>query len=69
MEAGTRVKVFKESEFDIYHRTLVVKTGTIIKEYPRFYLVLMDANYRECFYKNEVFRINEDIEPEQKRII
>lgn len=69
MEAGTRVKVFKDSEFDIYHRNVVIKTGTIVKEYPRFYLVLLDGGYKECFYKNEVFRINEDIKPEQKRII
>ena len=69
MEKGTRVKVFKEKDSDIYHKTLIKKTGTIIGEYPMFYLVLLDDNYRECFYKNEVYRINEDIEPEQERDI
>lgn len=64
MEKGTRVKVYKEKEYDIYHRSFEIKTGTIIGEYPRFYLVLLDGNYRECFFKNEVFKIDEDIKPE-----
>ena len=69
MEVGTRIKVFKERCGDMYHKKGDWKTGVILKEYSNYYLVLLEDKYKECFFKSEVFGINEVVEPRQEENI
>lgn len=66
MDIGTRVKVFKEKEGDTYHRIGDWKKGIILQKLPNFYLVLLEGNYKECFYESEVFKLDEDINAGQE---
>lgn len=67
MEIGTRIKFFEPKKGDTYHRKGKWKQGIILQKFPRFYLVLVEEKYKECFYENEVFLINENIESEWER--
>ena len=63
MEIGEPIKVFKERCGDGYHKKGDWKSGVIIDIYPNFYLVTVEGKYKECFFKNEVYGINEVVEP------
>lgn len=54
---GTKVKVFKEKNYDTYHKQGEYKNGVVLKKYPNFYLLLLEDSYRECFRENEIIEL------------
>ena len=55
---GDKIKVFKERNSDTYHKQGEYKKGVVLAKYPKFYLVWLEDNYRECFRENELERID-----------